>query len=178
MKAIDSLTFLIMPILILVIYSCNSLEDKTKSEMELELHKKELQLKERELSLEEKKLEQQSLNSTKVEQIQSEQPEKKESFYVINVAATKSEMEAKKLVNGLLNNGYNADYLWIPDYASLSGALFYSVYIGPYSTQYDCEVATEDYRKDHPEAYGLLVSQDKKRVQITGIGKVNISSIK
>jgi hypothetical protein len=49
----------------------------------------------------------------------------------------------------------------------------FAVYIGPFSTQYDCEVATEDYRKNNPDAYGLLVSKDKRRVEIYGIGSVN-----
>ena len=97
------------------------------------------------------------------------------SFYIINVSAVKTEADARKKVLALQQSGYDAGYLWIPDYASLSGALYYSVYIGPFTTQYDCEVATESYRKKHPEAYGLLVSQENKRVQISGIGKVKVT---
>ena len=72
--------------------------------------------------------------------------------------------------------GYQANYLWIPDYASLSGAKFYSVYIGPFSTQQECEIATEEYRKKDKNAYGLLVSQEPKRVQINGVGKVTVTN--
>jgi hypothetical protein len=97
-------------------------------------------------------------------------------FYIINVAAVKTEKEAKIKSNELIKLGYNSSYLWIPDYPSLSGANFYSVFIGPYSTQYDCEFATEEYRKKHPEAYGLLVSSESKRVQINGIGKVVVTN--
>lgn len=96
-------------------------------------------------------------------------------FYIVNVAAVTTEGEAKTKAQALIKKGNEAGYLWIPDYASLSGAKFYSVYIGPYSTQYDCEIATENYRKINPQAYGLLVSQDNKRVQINGIGKVTVT---
>ncbi len=98
-----------------------------------------------------------------------------DAFYIVNVAAVKTESQAIEKAAELKRTGNPSGYLWIPDYASLSGAQFYSVYIGPYSTQYDCEVATEDFRKNHPEAYGLLVSQDRKRVQINGIGKVTVT---
>jgi hypothetical protein len=87
----------------------------------------------------------------------------------------KTEKDAISKANELEKKGYESGYLWIPDYASLSGAKMYSVYVGPFDTQYECEVATEAYRKIHPEAYGLLVSQDNKRVQINGVGKVTVT---
>lgn len=94
------------------------------------------------------------------------------SFYIISAAAVNTESQAKAKSSELRSAGNSTGYLWIPDYASLSGAKLYCVYIGPFSTQNDCEIATENYRKTHPEAYGLLVSQDRMRVQINGIGKV------
>ena len=96
-------------------------------------------------------------------------------FYVINVAAVKTESEAKTKVTSLINEGNFASYLWIPDYASLSGAKYFLVYIGPFYSQHDCEVATQEYRKKNPSAYGLLVSPTNKRVQINGIGKVVVT---
>jgi hypothetical protein len=93
-------------------------------------------------------------------------------FYIVNVAAVKTEEQAKVKSQELATNGRQSGYLWIPDYPSLSGAQFYSVYLGPYHSLYECEVAVEEYRKIDPKAYGLLVSQDNKRVQINGIGKV------
>lgn len=167
----------------LILISCNNSEVKKTSEMELELQKKELELRERELTMKEKELSQQvsnkqSTNATNVaNEAKRPNQDKNETFYMINVAAMKTENDAKRKVQELKKNGYETDYLWIPNYASLSGAKFYSVYIGPYTTQYDCEVATEEYRKQHPEAYGLLVSQDNKRVQINGIGKVTVSKV-
>lgn len=149
---------------LLILTSCNN--SKT-SEKELELKKRELDVKQKELELKEKEL---SQNTT-----QTGQKSSNDIFYIINVTPVKTESEAKAKVAELKNNGNSAGYLWIPDYASLSGVQLYSVYVGPFLTQHDCEVATEEYRKKHPTAYGLLVSQDKKRVQINGIGKVTIT---
>ena len=93
-------------------------------------------------------------------------------FYIINVIATKTETKALSEVKKLINKGYKAGHLWIPNYKSLSGANFYSVYIGPFSNQKECEREVEKYRKKDRNAYGTLVSQDNKRVEIRGIGKV------
>jgi len=87
-------------------------------------------------------------------------------FYIINVQATKSIEVAKKRVDELKRDGHKADYLWIPNYKSLSGAEYYSVYIGPFWSKKECEIATRKYRKLNPEAYGTLVSQVNQRVII------------
>ena len=101
--------------------------------------------------------------NTQYEQIQNTQHQNAdEAFYIICAYSVKTESQAKIKVAELKNDGYTSAYLWIPDYPSLSGAQFYSVYIGPFTTQYDCEVATEEYRKKYPKAYGLLVSNEKK----------------
>jgi len=175
MKTKILIGFFTVGLSIFILTSCNNSGSKMTLEKDLELQKKELELKEKELALKEKELSQQGSKSTN--ESESKNMDKNAAFYVINVTAIKTKSEAKKKVQELEKNGYQSDYLWIPDYASLSGALFYSVYIGPYFTQYDCEVATEEYRKKHPEAYGLLVSQDNKRVQINGVGKVTISEV-
>lgn len=96
------------------------------------------------------------------------------SFYIINVKGASSEQEAKNEVQKLKEKGYESNYLWIPDYASLSDAQLFSVYIGPFKTQKECEVAVEKYREKNPSAYGLLVSHNKKRVEIRGLGKVKV----
>ncbi len=103
-------------------------------------------------------------------------PLKKTPFYAIMIKATKTQREAYQLANKLKSMGKPADYLWIPDYASLSGAEFFNVYIGPFATQQECEEATEEYRKKDRTVYGLLVSQNKKRVQINGVGKVRVTT--
>ena len=96
-------------------------------------------------------------------------------FYIINTSATKNENQAKIKVENLISNGYKAGYLWIPDYKSLSGAEYYSVYIGHFYSQYECEKFVDFYRGINPESYGLLVSHENKRVKITGIGKVKVT---
>jgi len=94
--------------------------------------------------------------------------------YIVNVSAMKTEESARKKVEKLKNEGYESGFLWIPNFSSLSGAEYYSVFIGPFGTQLECEQATEDYRKINPKAYGLLVSQNPERVEIRGLGKVKI----
>ncbi len=93
--------------------------------------------------------------------------------YIINVAAIADENVAINKVTELKGAGYNAGYLWIPDYKSLSGTNLFSVFIGPTKNQEECERATEEYRKKQPDAYGLLLSQENIRVEIKGVGKVS-----
>lgn len=164
-------------LLSVILFGCESKKETSNDHAaaELALRKKELELKEREISLKEKELakENASLQSTPIKKNTSGiiSP----GFYILNVAAVKSEADARRQANELVAQGYEADYLWIPDYASLSGAQYFSVYIGPFSTQYECEVATENYKVSNPSAYGLLVSQENKRVQINGVGKVRVT---
>lgn len=159
----------------LIFNSCTNPSEKSILEKEVEFEKRRLEQQEKELDLKEKALSQQVSTQSSTEIMQTQEQGKNDEFYIINIAAVKTENDAKAKAKELEANGNKAGYLWIPDYASLSGAKFYSVYIGPYSTQHDCEVATEEYRKIHPEAYGLFVSQDNKRIQINGIGKVTVT---
>ena len=178
-------TYAIIAITLLISISCSDGKTKEPSADNQELRQKEIDLKKRELDLKERELSQkksENLDAVSQEPLPKKSvPAKKKiqtagsDFYIINVAAIKSEGEASKKAKELRSMGYDSDYLWIPDYNSLSGAQYYSVYIGPFFSQYECEVATEDYRQMHPEAYGLFVSQGNRRVQINGIGKVTVS---
>lgn len=100
------------------------------------------------------------------------QPQQTKAFYVVNIETGHTEKEAIAKTEALLKTGEQAAYLWMPDYASLGGARLFCVYIGPYATQTECETAVERLKKSHSGAYGLLVSQEAKRVQINGKGKV------
>jgi len=143
----------------------------------LDLKQKELELKERELDLREREMNQKGRkNNNAVSVSRSSMNTDQNSFYIVSVDAVISERDAQEKAFNLRQSGYSANYLWIPDYASLSGAQMYAVYIGPYSSQYECEVATENYRKIQPGVYGLLVNQSRQRVQINGIGKVKVST--
>ncbi len=95
--------------------------------------------------------------------------------YIINVSVASSLEKTVSKVEELKSQGYNAGYLWIPDYASLSGAKLYAIFIGPFETQKECEIAVEKYRQKQPSAYGVLVSQENNRVEIRGIDKVKIT---
>ena len=166
---------------------CNNAGNNTTAEKELELKQKELELKEKELAMKEKEnsmkeseLSHQSKSSEGQEKGDENSQLNKQNgdFYIINVAAVKNESDAKKKVKELEKSGYASNYLWIPDYPSLSGTEYYTVYVGPFATQSECEIATEAYRKKHPDAYGLLVSQKPTRVQINGVGKVKKTEAK
>lgn len=93
-------------------------------------------------------------------------------FYIINTLAVKDERLAKQKVAELSSLGYDADYLWIPDYNSLSGNNYFSVYIGPFHNVKECAEFIDLYRKKVPTAYGQKVSNDGKRIEIRGVGKV------
>jgi hypothetical protein len=97
-------------------------------------------------------------------------------FYIIAVSIASSDTEAMDKVNSLRSEGYNSDFLWIPDYKSLSGAEYFSVFIGPFRSESECAIAVQEYRKSNPSAYGLLVSNESsKRVSITGPNKIKIT---
>ena len=98
-----------------------------------------------------------------------------EPFYIINTMACRKENDAVNATQKLINEGYRAGYLWIPDYNSLSGKEYYTVYLGPFYSQYECEVEVEKYRRIQPTAYGLIVNQENKRIKITGVGKVKVT---
>ena len=95
-------------------------------------------------------------------------------FYIIAEDIALSEEEAKRKVEILEYEGFEkAGYLWIPDYKSLSGAEYFSVYIGPFQTIDECATRVEEYRKSNPSAYGLLVSnKSSKRVEIRGPNRI------
>ena len=169
--------YFILAITILICSACDSSNpEEYKAPENEELLRKELELKERELNIREKELSQKDeeiapKSKAKESPYKSYSPSE-EDFYILNVSAIKDAVLARKKVDELRSMGYESDYLWIPDYNSLSGAEYYSVYIGPFFSQYECEEATEAYRQRHPDAYGLLVSQDNVRVRINGIGKI------
>lgn len=93
-------------------------------------------------------------------------------FYIINTKAVKTEVDAISETEILKSKGYDAAYLWIPNYESLSGAEYYSVYVGPFSTQSECQIALEEYHEIDNRAYGLLVSNESERVMIRGKDRV------
>jgi hypothetical protein len=178
-KFINTIQLSLIVMVSIIGQGCSNSDKNSGSEKEIELLKKEIELQKKEQELKDKENVSSTPTENKTNRSQTtNNREERGAFYIINVSAIKSEEDAKKKVRELQSQGYNSDYLWIPDYASLSGSLYYSVYIGPYYSQYDCEVATEDYKRVNPKAYGLKVSQENQRVQIDGIGKVTTSKAK
>ena len=94
------------------------------------------------------------------------------SFFIVSTAAVKDQDVAKEMVEDLILIGYEADYLWIPDYKSLSGKEYFAIFIGPFLTPEECANFVESYREKVPTAYGQLVSNDERRIEIRGIGKI------
>jgi len=84
----------------------------------------------------------------------------KSEFYMIAVYAENSESLIKDRVQELKSKGYSANYLWIPDYKSLSGTEMYSAYIGPFSTKEQCKEKLNQVKKTYPKSYGLLASKN------------------
>jgi hypothetical protein len=89
-------------------------------------------------------------------------------FYIINVEAAEDELIASDKVRELRKTYEKANYLWIPDYASLSGKNLYSVFIGPFELYEEEEVMKEllSRKKTDKQAYALLVSHENKRVEM------------
>lgn len=81
-------------------------------------------------------------------------------FYMISVYAENSKTMVRSRVDELKQKGFSANYLWIPDYKSLSGAKMYAVYIGPFPTKETCKQKLSEAKKYYPKAYGLLASKN------------------
>jgi hypothetical protein len=159
---------LLLLLCVLFIFSCG------ENEKDTDVQKLSKKIEDLEDEVEESKYKQNILNQTEKDNSVNQNTNSSNSFYVINTSATKKESLAKKGVESLISRGYEAGYLWIPEYKSLSGKEYYSVYIGPFYSQSDCEKAVEEYRKIDRKAYALLVSQENKRVEIRGVGKVKV----
>lgn len=93
-------------------------------------------------------------------------------FYIVYTGSVKTKAKAKAEKNKLAAAGYKADYLWMPDYNLMDGQQRYLVYLGPFSSQFNCELAVESYRSQNPGAFGILVSPQKNNLRIDGMGKV------
>jgi len=89
-------------------------------------------------------------------------------FYIINIEAAEDELIASDKVRELRKTYEKANYLWIPDYASLSGKKLYSVFIGPFGLHEEEAVMKEllSRKKTDKNAYALLVSHENKRIEM------------
>jgi clan AA aspartic protease (TIGR02281 family) len=89
-----------------------------------------------------------------------------DDYYIINIKAVKEENDAKLEVEKLKNSNYKADYLWIPNYSSLSGNNYFSIYIGPFRSEKFCKKSLTELREIFPLAYGSLISKTGRKQRI------------
>ena len=93
--------------------------------------------------------------------------------YALNISAVKTKEEAQKKVDKLKTEWFDgAGYFWIPDYNSLSGAEYYSVFVKSFQNINECANYVEEYRKNNPKAYATLISNENKRVEIRGVSQI------
>lgn len=96
-------------------------------------------------------------------------------FFVINVMGTPHIKEAVEQVKALRSKGHPSGYLWVPDYASLSGKEMYSVFIGPFNMMDTSIKYLEQYRKNDPNAYAVKVGHGIERTTIMGKYDIRIN---
>lgn len=89
-------------------------------------------------------------------------------FFIISISGTDDTKEAVEQTKALRLKGHPSGYLWIPDYASLSGKEMFSVFIGPFPGMDTTIRYLEVYKKTDPGAYAIKVLHDDKRTTIFG----------
>lgn len=92
------------------------------------------------------------------------------SNWVIVCQAEKERSAAENHAETWKKRGLSSGVLWIPDYASLSGAKLWLTYVGPWPYTNGRDALLETLRKrvipHHPEAFGIRIDQNAKRETI------------
>lgn len=87
--------------------------------------------------------------------------------YVIVTGSYGYESDVRTDVKRMKSEGYmNAGYLWIPEFASLSGARFFAPFIGPFSSYAECLYYLKNTAPTGRFWYGVKVSHNPERVEI------------
>ena len=81
-----------------------------------------------------------------------------EEFYTQMLAAFNKESDAINHIKSLERRGISGDFLFIPNYSSLSGTRMYAVFSGKFATESECKAALRKTKKLQSSAYGVLVS--------------------
>lgn len=81
-----------------------------------------------------------------------------EEFYTQILAAFNKESEAINHIKTLKRRGISGDFLFIPNYSSLSGTQMYAVFSGKFANESECKAALRKTKKLQSSAYGVLVS--------------------
>jgi uncharacterized protein YecT (DUF1311 family) len=92
-----------------------------------------------------------------------------ESSWIVLVCAYKTEQEAADRAGALRRDGWDAGYLWIPDYRSLSGTRMYAAFIGPapLSKEGDAQRLLRERKKKDSGTYGLKLDTSGPRVSLS-----------
>ncbi|PLW93917.1 MAG: hypothetical protein C0592_04640 [Marinilabiliales bacterium] len=88
--------------------------------------------------------------------------ENKPPYYIIAVKAFAEKDSAILFLEDLRKKYNNANYLFIPDYKSLSGKEMYQVFLGPYSNEKKVIPALMDYKESNNDAYAVLVDHNTR----------------
>lgn len=86
-----------------------------------------------------------------------------EEFYTQMLAAFNKESEAINHIKSLGRRGISGDFLFIPNYSSLSGTQMYAVFSGKFATESECKAVLRKTKKLQSSAYGVLVSNTSLR---------------
>ncbi len=95
-----------------------------------------------------------------------------ESFYVIPISISNDFESSSQMVEDMKQNDEMVDILNLEDYQSFDKKVGYMVYYGPFSNQNDCVNFLKGLAVSKKGVYGLLASQESKRVQVSPNGTV------
>jgi hypothetical protein len=101
-----------------------------------------------------------------------EKPKIHRGFYMVMVKNVQSRTEAIQAVEELKDKGFAASRLWGTDYPSLD-IKGYAVYLGPFYSQQQCELAVEHYKMIDPNVYGQFASDLDIEIRVDGFGEVS-----
>ncbi len=100
----------------------------------------------------------------------------KPDFFMISISGTADLKEAVEQVKVLRSKGHPSGYLWMPDYASLSGKEMYAVFIGPFSGIDTTIQYLEHYNKSNPLTYAVKAAHSAERTSIHGKYDIRINN--
>ena len=106
-------------------------------------------------------------------------PDINDDFYLVSISAAETQDEAIEAVTELRKTYENANYLWIPDYASLSGKELYVVFLGPYDyLDDDAFRVLSDYKKINSNVYFVKASQEETRITLLSKFDYRVNSVR
>ena len=99
--------------------------------------------------------------------------------WIILAGAYNTESEAAERARSLRGAGWDADYLWIPDYGSLSGARMFAAFVGPvpHSRTEDAQRLLRELSREASGTYGLKLALSGPRVELSAGRKPSAPSI-